>query len=243
MRIRTVLAALLLLTATACDGPPPVKVGDGTKLPVWPPVSDGAKVELAKNPLADTHLVLLDNSGSMGSRDCSGDLNKFDLARKALKGFARAIPLEANLGLMVFTSSGAKVVVPFGAGAGHRAGFDRTLDSLKADMGTPLRGALGDAYTVMVEQARRQLGYGTYRLGIVTDGESGDGDPADAAKEIAKTPIEVSTIGFCTGKSHSLNIPGYTRYYTAGNPKELVEGLKAMLAETLVFDASSFSAN
>lgn len=242
MRIRRMLAALLLLTA-ACDDSPTVRAGDGTKLPVWPPVSDGAKVELAKNPLADIHLVLFDNSGSMGSRDCSGDLSKFDLARKALKGFARAVPLEANLGLMVFTSSGAKVAVPFGAGAAHRDGFDRTLDSLKADMGTPLRGALGDAYNVMVEQARRQLGYGTYRLDIVTDGESGDGDPADAAKEIAKTPIEVSTVGFCTGKSHSLNVPGYTRYYTAGNPKELVEGLKAMLAEVPVFDASSFSAN
>ncbi|MDP2593896.1 MAG: VWA domain-containing protein [bacterium] len=243
MHIKPILAALLLLVATACDDSPAVKAQAGTKLPVWPPVSDGTKVELAKNLLADIYLVLLDNSGSMTNQDCSGNLSKFDLARKALKGFARSIPLEANLSLMVFTSSGARVVVPFGAGTAHRDKFNHVLDSLQADTGTPLRGALRDAYKVMTEQAHRQLGYGLYRLDIVTDGESGDGDPANTAKEIARTPIEVSTIGFCMGKGHSLNVPGYTRYYTAGSPKELFEGLKAMQAEVPVFDVSTFSKN
>ena len=243
MYIKPILTALLLLAATACDDSPAVKAQADTTLPVWPPVSDGTKVELAQNLLADIYLVLLDNSGSMTGRDCSGNLSKFDLARKALKGFARSIPLEANLGLMVFTSNGARVVVPFGAGTAHREKFDHVLDSLQADTGTPLRGALGDAYKVMTEQARRQLGYGLYRLDIVTDGDSGDGHPANTAKEIARTPIEVSTIGFCTGKGHSLDIPGYTRYYTAGSPEELLEGLKAMQAEVPVFDVSTFSTN
>ena len=242
MRIRPILAAVLLLAAAACgDEDPKAPTKAGASAPIWPPASSN-KVELAKNPLAENYLVLLDNSGSMDGRDCSGSMSKFDLARKALKGFARSIPPEANLSLMVFTSSGARVAVPFGAGAAHRDEFDHTLDSLRANMGTPLSGAIKDANAVMAEQAQRQLGYGLYRLGIVTDGESGDGNPADIAKDIARTSVEVWAIGFCTGKGHSLNVPGYTRYYTADNPAELVAGLKAMQAETPVFDVSTFSA-
>jgi hypothetical protein len=208
----------------------------------WPPPVSGGAIELAKELNEEVYLVLFDNSGSMTERDCSGNLSKFNLARKALKRFARTVPLKAPLALMVFANSGAKVVVPFGVGATHRDQFDRTLDGLSADMGTPLRGALGDAYKVMTEQGQRQLGYGTYRLVTLTDGESGDGNPAATAKDIAKTPIELMVIGFCTGKGHSLNIPGHTRYFTAGNPEELTKGLEAVQqAEVPVFDVGSFS--
>ena len=62
---------------------------------------------------------------------------------------------------------------------------------------------------------------------------------------VRQTPFELHVIGFCVpGRTrHSLDIPGYTRYYTAESPEALAKGLAAVQAEVPVFDATTFTAN
>ncbi|OSM01597.1 putative von Willebrand factor type A (vWA) domain-containing protein [Magnetofaba australis IT-1] len=206
----------------------------------WPS-SDAEPAKLANNLLADNYLVVLDTSGSMNKKECSGWETKFTVAREALKSFAAQIPASANLAMAVFHELSARMVVPFGHGANHRAAFNQMVDNLAADGGTPLNGAITFAYAALTEQGRRQTGYGSYRLIVITDGVSGDGTPAPLAREIVEqSPVELHVIGFCTGPDHSLNLPGVTRYYTADNPEQLAEGLKAVQAETPDFTVTQF---
>lgn len=244
------LAAIIIAVGlSGCFEDPPAKVVKGAETSkaeaqkpfVWPPISKDS-VTIAKNLLAKNQLRLLDNSGSMDQSECSGNLSKFDVAKAALENLEQSTPDDVNTALAVFTSRGAEIVVPFGAGPQHKKLYIDTLRKQKANQGTPLYGALRDSYDAITAQARRQLGYGTYQIEIITDGYSMDADPGPLAKEIAmRTPIEIHTIGFCVGSNHSLNVPGYTKYYTANSPDDVVKGLAAVQAETAAFDVSSFS--
>ncbi|MCB9946567.1 MAG: VWA domain-containing protein [Rhodospirillaceae bacterium] len=234
----------VVLTLSACDdsdevaeSPPEQPVVVGSVL--WPPAVEGdLQVQVADNPLATSYLILLDNSGSMSEVECSGGQSKFDVARSAIADFAASLPPTDNIALAVFTDTAARIVVPYGSGEGQAKALSRALGTLTPTEGTPLRGAIGTAYDDVTRQAQAQLGYGTHRLVIVTDGESQDGDPAPVARSIVgRSAIELHVIGFCTGSGHSLNIPGITRYYTADDPAALAEGLVAVRAETTTFDA------
>lgn len=235
-----ILAFVAALLLSACNQQTTEESGSVDFSKQWPPVSEGAKVETAANILVTNYLVLLDNSGSMNDSDCSGDKSKFEVAKDALKNFASTLPVNDNISLLIFGDGGAKVVVPFGSGIAHVGQFKSVLSGLSADEGTPLRGALQFSYETMMAQAQRQLGYGVYRIIVVTDGESTDGSPGPVAVDIVRqSPVEVHAIGFCVGTSHSLNVPGFTRYYTASDPKALADGLAAAQAETPTFDATS----
>ncbi len=237
--------AAVLFALAGCDQSPTQQGTDGTNVDLtqsWPPASVGQKVTLAQTLLATNYIVLLDNSGSMDSSECSGDQSKLDVAKQALRIFAQKIPVNANLALVVFTGDTGQVLVSFGSGSGNRKLFNDMLDQVSATESTPLSGALQFSYDTMVEQAKRQLGYGVYRLIVITDGDSTDGNPGPLAEDIARTsPVEEHAIGFCVGSGHSLNRPGYTKYYTADDPEGLARGLTAAQAETPSFDASVFS--
>lgn len=204
----------------------------------WPPLPS-EPVALAANLIATNYLVLLDTSGSMANSECSGQVSKFDAARAALKAFAGSLGENDQFALAVFTDDAARLVLPFGGGASHRQRLGQALAKLAPGGATPLRGAIGFSFQALTEQAQRQVGYGTYRLVVITDGYSTDKDPKEVAMDIVRrSPIEVHAIGFCIGGSHSLNVAGYTRYYTADNPRQLAEGLAAVRAEVENFDAT-----
>jgi Ca-activated chloride channel homolog len=233
----------ILLTLGGCNDSPAQKVTKSQKQSVsvvtqWPPLQKDL-VKIDSQLLRTNYLIVLDNSGSMNSASCGSKGSKFQTAKAALNIFTQSIGNDDNLSLAVFTGSTAKILVPFGSGQSHRNSFVATVNSLSADQGTPLVGALKFAKSEIETRARAQLGYGIYRIIVVTDGESGDGNPQGIAKEIATTPVELHTIGFCLGKDgekHSLNIPGYTRYTAAQSPDQLIAGLKAAQAESPSFD-------
>jgi len=252
MKIFSRLAAALLILAggsmlAACDDQSPQQQSQqqqqqaaaATSGPtIWPPVPSGP-VELKDEPTATNYLVVLDDSGSMDERECSGNETKFRVAQKALKEFATTISPNDYLALATLNRNG--LIVDFGRGTTHRQRFAEAVDRLRASGGTPLVSAMQSGYAVLTEQAQRQRGYGTYRLVPITDGASGDGNPGPVAKNIViGSAIEVHAIGFCTGSGHSLNVQGFTHFYTADNPRQLAEGLAAVRAEAPVFDPTSF---
>jgi Ca-activated chloride channel family protein len=256
-RCAAALLAAVLALAGCDDSKPPAKpaaaapapekpkgpVSTRPLTPSWPAAasakSDQASVS-GELLFARNYYVVLDASGSMTERGCSGDLPKIDAARNALAAFAESLPADANLGLQVFDARGVREQIPLAAG--NRQKFKSVLSAVRAGGGTPLQSAISQAYARLEQQGARQLGYGEYHLVVVTDGEASDGqDPTGAVKAILdRSPIVLHTIGFCIGPKHSLNQPGRTIYRAADNPEQLRASLSDVLAEAPTFAVTGF---
>jgi Ca-activated chloride channel family protein len=257
-RRAAVLVAAALALAGCDDSKPPPKpaaaapapekpkgpVSTRPLTPSWPAAAQGKsdQAPMSGDLFARNYYVVLDASGSMTERGCSGDLPKIDAARNALAAFAESLPADANLGLQVFDARGVREQLPLATGSANRTRFKAILPTVRAGGGTPLHTAITNAYARLEQQGARQLGYGEYHLVVVTDGEASDGqDPTGAVKAILdRSPIVLHTIGFCIGPKHSLNQPGRTIYRAADNPEQLRASLSDVLAEAPSFAVTGF---
>ena len=205
----------------------------------WPP-ENTTGLSLAKDLLGKNYYILLDISGSMADKECSDGEGKLVVAKSSLMQFAEILPLESNLGLMVFSGNKIQELTPLSpTNIGTLA---KTLSTVYASGGTPLGTAMDSAFRKLEEQAIKQQGYGEYNLVVITDGEADAGEnPAHIVADIlGGTSIQIHTIGFCIGSNHPLNLAGRTVYREANNPADLNKGLQAVLSEAEVFDVTSF---
>jgi len=208
---------------------------------VWPtPIASGEKEEVAPVLTRKNYYVILDGSGSMQEVSCSDGYTKEQVAKEAVKEFAKKLPDEDNLGLLIFDNYGTTERIPLGTN--NREDFIYKVSNSSADGGTPIKSAIRMGIEKLGIEARRQLGYGEFHLVIVTDGEADDQeDPTRVVTfALAETPIIIHTVGFCIGQNHSLNQPGKTLYKSAKDKESLNEGLDDVLAESENFDISSF---
>jgi hypothetical protein len=209
---------------------------------VWP-FMDGTNKPAAGNPddyLKRNYFFVLDGSGSMAERKCSGDAPKMNVAKQALLGFIDRIPAGSNVGGLVFDEFGVRTLAELKPKGD--ATWATLINGVRAGGGTPLATAVTAGYQALTMRAAAQLGYGEYHLVVVTDGEANQGEDPRAIVDVItrKSPIVVHTIGFCIGQNHSLNQPGKTVYRAADNPEDLERGLAEVLAEAPSFDAQSF---
>lgn len=72
----------------------------------------------------------------------------------------------------MFDGSETREVLPIGSG--NRAQFLAEIDRISAGGGTPLGASVHSGANALVHQYKKQLGYGEYRLIVITDGESSD---------------------------------------------------------------------
>lgn len=207
--------------------------------PAWPP-GRAEPGTLSADLFAKNYYVVLDASGSMNERACSGSEPKLAAAKAALASFSQSVPAQANLGLQVFDVAGVREWLPLATG--NREQFTQMVRQVRANGGTPLRDSVRKAYAKLLEQGAKQLGYGEYHLVIVTDGAADPGqDPTPVVNEIlAESPVVLQTIGFCLGPEHSLNQAGRTIYRAADNAAELGQGLADVLAEAPQFAVTQF---
>ena len=208
----------------------------------WPFIDDTGQLNVAGDLLASNYYVILDGSGSMGGRRCSGGQTKMDAAKYALKVFSSGLPVSANLGMLAFDTKGIFERLPLGVS--NRQPFVERVNAVTARSGTPLKTALEQAYTKLTEQGKKQLGYGEYHLVVVTDGDASSGEnPVEIVNEIfQESPVILHTIGFCIDEQHSLNQPGKTYYKAANNPRALQAALDSVLAELDSFEVNAFVA-
>jgi Ca-activated chloride channel homolog len=197
--------------------------------------------------LARNIYFVLDGSGSMdedpGTR-CPGNVrssypSKIAAARWAIGEFLQQVPPADRIGLYVFDRRGQRETVPIGMD--NRPQFLAAVNGVHAGGGTPLAEAIIAGVDALVAQREQQLGYGEYRLVVVTDGEATGRRLQDGTEYAVKNRIPIYTIGFCVGRTHALFRYSLT-YRAANSPAELRRGLEETLGELDQFDIQSFEA-
>jgi uncharacterized protein with von Willebrand factor type A (vWA) domain len=180
---------------------------------------------------------VIDGSGSMNDA-CASDqqfAHKIDGAKWAVSEFLASVPDDANLGLWMFDSRGSSERVPLGPN--NRKAFEKVIKDCKAGGATPLAAAIHQGVDRLVGQYKKQLGYGEFRLVVVTDGMAEE-IPA-AAEYAASYGIPIYTIGLCIGNEHPLRRVSVS-YRAADSAADLKAGLEAALAESETFDPVQF---
>lgn len=183
---------------------------------------------------------IFDGSGSMDG-ECDGR-KKIDGAKEALKKFMENVPQDANLGLYSFNAAGEKEFVTLASN--NRDAFQQAFASFEANNGTPLIGAIKIGTDKLVEQYKKQLGYGEYRLIIITDGAQTDGFAETLEQAVLRAVgfnFQIYTIGLCMSESHPLRALSLS-YQAANNFQDLEKALKAAVAETEDFSPMEFPA-
>ena len=191
---------------------------------------------------ASNFYFVFDMSGSM-DETCSGKI-KIDGAKEAVSRFMKNIPDDVNIGLMLLgTRTGDDYAEALPLGSGNKEEFLGIINSLNPSGGTPLGEALLASVDKIVGQYKRQLGYGTYRIIVITDGEQTGMKLREPCNYIAQHGfIGLYSIGLCMSSSHTLKRYSLS-YRDANNYEELEQALIEATAESDVFDANLFDEN
>jgi hypothetical protein len=230
---------------TATTNQPPVETSQQAEptsdLRVSDTTTEG-EISLARN-----FYFIFDGSGSMrdplGS-DCGGDQSfkrKLEGAKWAIAEFLKKVPADVNLGLYVFDENHSRQsecnVLPLGPN--NMAAFLQAINDVEAGGGTPLARAIRFGAEVLAEQRKMQLGYGEFRLIVVTDGLADD--IPQAAEYATEKEIPIYAIGLCIQEDHPLRQYAVS-YRAADNFQDLAKALEATVSEAEFYDAKAFEA-
>jgi len=204
----------------------------------------GAQVSDAKAAvnLKRNFYFVFDGSGSMKDAPKSSDggdqkfHSKIEGAKWAVNEFMKTVPDNVNLGLFVFDNRGEREVLHLGSN--NRQEFLKDINQVDPAGWTPLGDAISKGASALAKQYKNQMGYGDYRLIVITDGEANDSINKGIATAL-KYNIPIYTIGFGIGPKHSLRKYSIS-YRSADSAKQVENALEEAAAELDVFDATSF---
>jgi Ca-activated chloride channel family protein len=200
--------------------------------------TDTGEASLARN-----FYFIFDGSGSMSeplTKQCKGDKrfsSRLEGAKWAVEQFLPLVPNDVNLGLWVFDTSGNNERVSLGPD--HRGPFLGEVRKIRAGGQTPLTESIEQGVSRLVQQRDRQLGYGEFRLIVVTDGEATGRPLSQAVAHAREQRIPIYTIGLCLRSDHALRKSSVS-YRPADSIEALKVGLEETLAETIMFDPQTF---
>jgi Ca-activated chloride channel homolog len=204
--------------------------------------ASGAGTRKGSMDLSRNFYFVFDGSGSMKDKPRASDQGDHDVSSKivgakwAVNEFMKNVPKNVNLGLFVFDAHGEREVLPLGPN--NRQKFLDDINAVQAKGGTPLGDAVGKGALALAKQYKKQLGYGEYKLIVITDGEADDRIENGITKAM-KYNIPIYTIGFGIGPTHSLRKYSIS-YRSADSAKQVESALEEATAELDVFDAPSF---
>lgn len=247
LRLFALLPALLAaLLMAGCDpGPDPSTVTKVDPMTSSAQAATGEAIQAATEgevSLTRNFYFVIDGSGSMGDRPkvSEGDqqfTTKIEGAKWAVREFMKKVPADVNLGLYIFDHNGSREVLPIGAD--NREQFLKAVEDMYADGGTPLGESIEQGVESLVKQLRSQLGYGEFRLIVVTDGEVNAWTLNRGVGAAIKNGIPIYTIGFGLGEDHPLRQYSVT-YQAADSAQDLEKALVEATSEMDQFDPSVF---
>jgi len=188
------------------------------------------------NIYADNIMIVFDASGSMGYAMSHTDKRpRLPIAQKALKQVLQKIPDNSNIGLFVFGD--IRNDNPVQIGPKDLNTLNSAIDAIRTGGGTPLGSYMQRASNQLLEQRQKNLGYGRYKLLVVTDGEATDGDLMQrVAREVIKRNLSLEVIGVAMSGNHTLS--STCTVYRAANDEESLNRAMAAVAETKAVPAS-----
>jgi len=187
-----------------------------------------------QNVYQNNIVIVFDASGSMNDSipgENGKSVPKIVAAKKALKQVLKSVPNDTNVGLFVF-SSRARNDNPFPLAPKNEDALNTAIDSIVADGGTPLGEYIKKAGDQVLLQRTKQLGYGRYRILVVTDGEATDAGLMErVAPDVVRRGLSLDVIGVGMNNTHRLAQMS-TSYRSANNSQALQAALVAIVAET-----------
>lgn len=177
----------------------------------------------------DNVVILLDGSGSMSER--MGRQVKMDAAKQAIMDVLEAVPDTTQVGLLVFSEGTRHDGWVHPLGPRDDAALLQALQPLEPGGGTPLGGYIKLAADRLLQQREEQLGYGSYRLLVVTDGEAGDRDKVSRyAPEVVARGVVLDVIGVDMAQDHQLAGLAHS-YRRADDAEALKTAIRDVLGE------------
>ena len=185
----------------------------------------------AQVQVTDNVVVVVDASGSMGAP--MGGSTRMSVAKDALKQVLEQIPDTTHVGILVFPRG--DWVYPLGPR--KESMLAGAIDSIQSGGGTPLGDYMKRGADALLEARKKQFGYGTYRLLVVTDGEAGDARQVEAyTPDIISRGITIDVIGVEMASRHTLATKVHS-YRNANDPESLKQAISEVFAEVASGDA------
>ncbi|MEN8214218.1 MAG: vWA domain-containing protein [Pseudomonadota bacterium] len=244
MLLRLILISLViallwnLWSLPAPEEQPPLAYGEQTTRSNWPQLSAASNYTDTRDLLKSNYYVILDGSANMNEKACGSENRGIRMRDviEAFSAFSDAVPRQANIGAAVFNHN--EIVE---LGALHQ---EERISHLRISPGGParLRSAIQSAYEKLELQGQKQLGYGEYHLVVISSGDVADGeDPGSFVRDmLASSPVNLTTIGYCTAPDHHLDRSGPGPVIEADSLEMLKQSLHAVLVPAPSFTVDSF---
>jgi len=175
-----------------------------------------------------------DNGNLVIVMDCSGSMDgkKIGQAKHALKEILNYVPNNTHIGLLAF--GGSQSGWKYDLGPRNDNQLIRAINSLKTGGRTPLGEYMKYGAQRLLKQKEKQLGYGNYRLLVITDGEASDQDLVDKyTPDIMAKGINVDLIGVYMNTAHSLSrmVHSYREAHDTASLKQAIEEVLAEISD------------
>ncbi len=191
----------------------------------------------AEDVMVNNVVVVLDASGSMNSFMRGTTTVKMDAAKDALKEVLAQVPPDTHIGLLVF-GGGDNKEWRFPLGPRDDNKIKAAIDRATPNGGTPLGRFIAMGTDALKDKRKKQLGYGTYRLLVVTDGQASDPEKVNVyAPSVISSGIRLDVIGVDMSGKHKLANWAHS-YRSADDPQALKKAVADVFAEVGGADAS-----
>lgn len=180
----------------------------------------------------DNVVIVVDASGSMGNNWSGTNDERMSIAKKAMKTVLSETDENTQIGILVFGGASSKWVYPLGPK--DNEALEKAIESIRTGGGTPLGTNIKKGADALLVQREKQYGYGSYRLLIVTDGETSGSEQSKMERftpEIMARGINVDVIGVDMKKAHSLAAIVGSNYHAADKPATLTKAITDVFAE------------
>jgi uncharacterized protein (DUF58 family) len=181
--------------------------------------------------ISNNVVIVLDASGSMNQTMRGATVKRMDAAKSALRELVQRIPPDTNVGLLVFSSANLRNEWAYPLGPRDEAKLLAAIDAPQPGGGTPLGAYIAKGTNALLERRKKQFGYGTYRLLVVTDGQAGDPEIMERnTPQALARGILLDVVGVDMQADHTLAKSAYS-YRRANDPESLTKALAEVFAE------------